>query len=47
VISGFRYGLLGIADSPLVVGAVGLLVVNLALWAVCYGLLRSGWKIKN
>jgi ABC-2 type transport system permease protein len=47
VISGFRYGLLGIADSPLVIGAVGLLVVNLALWAVCYGLLRSGWKIKN
>jgi ABC-2 type transport system permease protein len=29
------------------VGAVGLLVLNVALWALCYALLRSGWKIKN
>ncbi|HET9811682.1 MAG TPA: ABC transporter permease [Sphingomicrobium sp.] len=46
VISGFRYGFLGISDSPIVVGAVGLLVLNLALWAACYALLKSGWKIK-
>jgi ABC-2 type transport system permease protein len=47
VISGFRAGFLGVSDSPLLVGAVGLLVLNIALWAVCYSLLRSGWKIKN
>jgi ABC-2 type transport system permease protein len=47
VISGFRYGFLGLSDSPILVGAVGLLIVNLVLWAVCYMLLRSGWKIKN
>jgi ABC-2 type transport system permease protein len=47
VISGFRAGFLGVSDSPLLVGAVGLLVVNVALWALCYSLLRSGWKIKN
>ncbi len=47
VISGFRYGYLGISDSPILVGAIGLLVINAALWAVCYLLLRSGWKIKN
>jgi ABC-2 type transport system permease protein len=47
VISGFRAGFLGVSDSPLLVGAIGLLVVNLALWALCYSLLRSGWKIKN
>ncbi|MGE5564147.1 MAG: ABC transporter permease [Bacillota bacterium] len=47
VISGFRAGFLGISDSPLWVGAVGLLVLNVALWATCYGLLKSGWKIKN
>ena len=46
VISGFRYGFLGISDSPLVVGAVGLLVLNLVLWGICYALLKSGWKIK-
>jgi ABC-2 type transport system permease protein len=47
VISGFRYGFLGITDSPLMVGAAGLLALNVALWAACYALLKSGWKIKN
>jgi ABC-2 type transport system permease protein len=47
VISGFRYGFLEITDSPLLVGAVGLLLLNVALWAACYALLKSGWKIKN
>jgi ABC-2 type transport system permease protein len=47
VISGFRAGFLGVSDSPLVVGAVGLLMLNVALWAACYVLLRSGWRIKN
>jgi ABC-2 type transport system permease protein len=47
VISGFRAGFLGISDSPLWVGAIGLFVLNLILWAVCYALLKSGWKIKN
>ena len=47
VISGFRAGFLGMSDSPLTVGAFGLLALNLILWAVCYALLKSGWKIKN
>jgi ABC-2 type transport system permease protein len=47
VISGFRAGFLGVSDSPLLVGAIGLLALNVALWALCYALLRSGWKIKN
>jgi ABC-2 type transport system permease protein len=47
VISGFRAGFLGTSDSPLLLGAAGLLVLNIVLWAVCYSLLRSGWKIKN
>ena len=47
VISGFRAGFLGTSDSPLLVGGVGLLLLNLALWFVCYSLLRRGWKIKN
>ncbi|MGI8611268.1 MAG: ABC transporter permease, partial [Sphingomicrobium sp.] len=47
VISGFRYGFLGITDSPLWAGAALLLVLNFALWAACYALLKSGWKIKN
>ena len=47
VISGFRYGFLEVTDSPLMVGAIGLLALNIGLWALCYALLRSGWKIKN
>ncbi len=47
VISGFRAGFLGTSDSPLWVGAGGLLLLNMALWALCYWLLRIGWRIKN
>ena len=47
VISGFRYGFLGVADSPVHFGALLLLAINLALGALCYALLRSGWKVKS
>jgi ABC-2 type transport system permease protein len=47
VISGFRYGFLGVTDSPLMVGGIGLLLLNIVLWAGCYALLRSGWKIRQ
>jgi ABC-2 type transport system permease protein len=47
VISGFRYGFLGVADSPLAAGALGLLALNLLLAAACFALLRSGWKIRS
>jgi ABC-2 type transport system permease protein len=47
VISGFRAGFLGVSDSPLLIGSAGLLVLNVALWVLCYLLLKSGWKIKN
>jgi ABC-2 type transport system permease protein len=47
VISGFRYGFLGVADSPIGVGAMVLLGINILLGAFCYWLLRRGWKLKN
>jgi ABC-2 type transport system permease protein len=46
VISGFRYGFLGVADSPILLGALLLLAINAALGALCFALLRSGWKLK-
>ena len=46
-ISGFRYGFLGEADSPVVVGALVLLAINIGLALICYLLLKSGWKIKS
>ena len=47
VISGFRYGFLGVADSPVAVGAAVMLLVDVALAGLCYTLLRRGWKLKN
>ena len=45
-ISGFRYGFIGEADSPVLTGILVLSGVNLALGVLCYLLLRSGWKLK-
>lgn len=47
IISGFRYGFLREADSPVLFGALLLLAINAALGALCYALLRSGWKLKS
>ena len=47
VISGFRYGFLGLADSPIAVGSMVILAIDVALAATCYALLKNGWKIKN
>ena len=46
VISGFRYGFLGVADSPVWFGALLLLAINLTLGGACYAMLRTGWKLK-
>ena len=47
VISGFRHGFLSEADSPIYVGGISLLLLNVILFAICYSVLKSGWKIKN
>jgi ABC-2 type transport system permease protein len=47
VISGFRYGFLGEADSPILLGALLLFAINIVLGAACYALIRSGWKLKS
>ena len=46
VISGFRYGFLDAADSPIAFGAILLLAINVALAALCYALLAKGWRLK-
>ena len=47
VISGFRYGFLGRADSPVMFGALLLLAINIVFAFAVYALLRSGWKLKS
>jgi len=46
VISGFRYGFLGQADSPILRGSLVLLVINCVLAVLCYVLLARGWRLK-
>ncbi|WP_294288684.1 ABC transporter permease [uncultured Sphingomonas sp.] len=49
IISGFRYGFLGVSDGFLSVwaGAGIVLALDIVLGTLCYVLLRSGWKLKN
>ena len=47
IISGFRYGFLGTADSPVMLGSVIILAIDIALALLCYALLKRGWKLKN
>lgn len=47
IISGFRYGFLGIADSPVALGSIVILTIDVVLAALCYTLLRKGWRLKN
>lgn len=47
VISGFRAGFLGVADSPVAIGAIVLLVLNIVMGVLCYALLKRGWRVKN
>ena len=47
IISGFRYGFLGSADSPVVLGSVVILGIDMVLGLLCYTLLRRGWRLKS
>lgn len=49
VISGFRYGFLGVSDGYVSIWTAGgiVLAIDVVLGIVCYLLLRSGWKLKN
>ncbi len=46
MIDGFRYGFIGRADSDILVGAVLLLALNAALWALAWYVFRRGWRLK-
>ena len=47
IISGFRFGFLGVADSSIGFGAILLLAIDIVLGIVLYRLLKSGWKLKS
>jgi ABC-2 type transport system permease protein len=47
VIDGFRYGMIGVADRPLLTGFLCLCAVNLGLGLLCYRALSSGYRLKS
>jgi ABC-2 type transport system permease protein len=47
IISGFRYGFLGTADSPILIGSGVVFGLDVILALTCYWLLNKGWKIKS
>ncbi|MHA6723299.1 ABC transporter permease [Sphingomonas sp. RS2018] len=49
IISGFRYGFLGVSDGYLSIWASGaiILAIDVVMGIACYALLKSGWKLKN
>jgi ABC-2 type transport system permease protein len=46
MIDGFRSGFIGAAEAPVALGAVIVGGLTLLLWAACYALLKSGWKLR-
>ncbi len=46
VIDGFRAGFIGVSDGPLGQSALVLALVNIALWLLCYRVVKSGWKLR-
>jgi ABC-2 type transport system permease protein len=47
MIDGFRYGFIGIADSPLGLGVAVMVAINLVLAALCLFMLHSGYRLKS
>ena len=47
IISGFRSGFIGVADSPLLLGSVVILAIDVAMALLCYWLIRTGWRLKS
>lgn len=47
IISGFRFGFLGVADSPVMLGTAVVLAIDVVLGLICYTALSKGWKLKS
>ena len=46
-IDGFRYGMIGVADRPLMTGIICLVSLNLGLGIICYRALKTGYRLKS
>jgi ABC-2 type transport system permease protein len=46
-IDGFRSGLIGVGDRPIMTGLIVLTAVNIVLGLLCYRVLASGYRLKS
>ncbi len=46
IIDGFRYGFIGHSDGDLQIGMAVVLGINVVLWACCYRMFKTGYKLK-
>lgn len=46
MINGFRYGMIGLSEGSLAIGAAVILIGNAGLWALCHWMFASGYRLK-
>jgi len=46
VIDGFRYGMIGVSDRPIITGLIVLSLLNILMFSICLRVLNSGYRIK-
>jgi ABC-2 type transport system permease protein len=47
MIDGFRYGFIGVADSNITIGAIFMLLLNIAVYLIAYLMWKTGFRIKE
>ncbi|HEY4136152.1 MAG TPA: ABC transporter permease [Alphaproteobacteria bacterium] len=46
LIDGFRYGLIGLTEGNLAIGAAVVVFANMALWGLCHWMFASGYRLR-
>ena len=46
MIDGFRYGMTGLSEGSLAIGAAVVIVGNAGLWALCHWMFASGYRLR-
>ena len=47
LIDGFRFALIGRIESPPLLGVIVIAALNVALWALCWYVLKKGYRLKT
>ena len=47
IVDGFRHGITGVTEAPLLAGLLVVLFANAVLGILCHRLLASGWRLRQ